>query len=177
MAEAALALREEIVEEITHVTRTSTSKIDVPVFDSLDPKTQVFALVYVLRHLSIRPAVARALSPGTRGRPGHVREGRARDGHGDRPGGADAEDDTKFLFRRLIRDALEGGRSVGQARPSAAATSTPGTGTSTRSPSTCSGTVTSWRKGPSPTSIPPWPNPSRSGPGSTTTTSPRRRPW
>ena len=52
LAEAALALREEIIEEIIHDNPDLHVAIGVSVFDSLDPKTQVFALAYVLRHLS-----------------------------------------------------------------------------------------------------------------------------
>ena len=52
MAEAAMALREEIVEEITEEDPDLHTNVGVPVFDSLDPKTQIFALAYVLRHLS-----------------------------------------------------------------------------------------------------------------------------
>src|SRR5687767_6908596 len=52
LAEAAMALREEIVEEIGHEDPDLHPEVGIPVFDSLDPKTQVFALAYVLRHLS-----------------------------------------------------------------------------------------------------------------------------
>src|SRR6516165_2011831 len=52
MAEAAMALREEVVQEITSEDPDLHPRVGVPVFDSLDPKTQVFALVYVIRHLA-----------------------------------------------------------------------------------------------------------------------------
>jgi hypothetical protein len=52
LAEAAMALREQIVQEIYDKCPDLHAEVGVPVFDTLDPKTQVFALSDVLRHLS-----------------------------------------------------------------------------------------------------------------------------
>ena len=52
LAEAALALRDEIIQEIYDNDPDLHPEVGVPMFDALDPKTQVFALAYVLRHLS-----------------------------------------------------------------------------------------------------------------------------
>ena len=61
MAEAAMGLREEIVEEITEEDPDLHPDVGVPVFDSLDPKTQVFALA---EYLGV-PAEIRARVPTT----------------------------------------------------------------------------------------------------------------
>ena len=52
LAEAAMALREQIVQEIYDECPDLHPEVGVPAFDTLDPKTQVFALAHVLRHLS-----------------------------------------------------------------------------------------------------------------------------
>ena len=52
LAEAAVSLRDECIQEISQPDLDFHAEIGIPVFDSLDPKTQVFALAYVLRHLS-----------------------------------------------------------------------------------------------------------------------------
>src|SRR5262245_32029454 len=52
LAEAAIWLREGTVQEIYEGDSDLHPEVGVPVFDTLDPKTQVFALAYVLRHVS-----------------------------------------------------------------------------------------------------------------------------
>src|SRR3954470_11008526 len=52
LAEAAMALRDQAVQEIYDNNPDLHPEVGIPVFDSLDPKTQIFALAYVLRHLS-----------------------------------------------------------------------------------------------------------------------------
>ncbi len=52
LAEAAMALRDEIIQEIHDNDPGLHPEVGVPMFDTLDPKTQIFALAYVLRHLS-----------------------------------------------------------------------------------------------------------------------------
>lgn len=109
MAEAAMDLREEIVSEILYEDPELHPHVGVPVFDSLDPKTQVFALAYVLRHLS-EPALPSpglyAWNEGTAWaifvKAGHELEMEFEFEESD-----DADEDLKFRFRRLIRKALK----------------------------------------------------------------------
>ncbi len=109
MAEAAMALREEIVEEITYDDPDLHPDVGVPVFDSLDPKTQVFALVYVLRHLSDPDLPSPVLYAWNEGTAWAMFE---KAGHElgmefEFETNPDVEDDLKFRFRRLIREALK----------------------------------------------------------------------
>jgi len=109
MAEAAMTLREEIVLEISDEDPDFHPHVGVPVFDSLDPRTQVFALAYVLRHLS-EPALP---SPGLYA----WNEGtawaifaRAREQleiEFEFEKDADVDAGLAFRFRRLIRQALK----------------------------------------------------------------------
>lgn len=52
MAEAAVELRDEILEEITGDDPELQVRLGIPVFDSLSPKTRIFCLADVLRCLS-----------------------------------------------------------------------------------------------------------------------------
>ena len=70
LAEAALALREEIVEEIIHDNPDLHVEIGVSVFDSLDPKTQSSPWPTCSGTCPMRPCRPRSSSPGTRGLPG-----------------------------------------------------------------------------------------------------------
>src|SRR6516164_9354740 len=109
MAEAAMALREEIVQEITSVDPDLHPHVGVPVFDSLDPKTQVFALAYVLRHLSEPDLPSPDLYAWNEGTAWaiFVRAGDELEIEFEFEEALDVEDDLKFRFRHLIGDALK----------------------------------------------------------------------
>jgi hypothetical protein len=108
LAEAAMALREEIIQEIYEADLDIHAEVGVPVFDSLDAKTQTFVLAYVLRHLS-DPALPSpdlyAWNEGTvfalfvRAEGEVVTEIEFETD-------PDTDDEFKFHMRRLIRDAL-----------------------------------------------------------------------
>jgi hypothetical protein len=109
MAEAAMALREQIVEEITYDDPDLHPQVGVPVFDSLDPKTQVFALAYVLRHLSEPDLPSPDLYAWNEGTAWamFVKAGDELEIEFEFENASDVEDDLKFRFRHLIGDALE----------------------------------------------------------------------
>jgi hypothetical protein len=109
MAEAAMGLREEIVEEITEEDPDLHPDVGVPVFDSLDPKTQVFALAYVLRHLSEPGLPSPDLYAWNEGTAWaiFVKAGHELEMEFEFEESPDAGLDLKFRYRRLIRDALE----------------------------------------------------------------------
>lgn len=52
LVDAATGLRDEIMDEIRYEDPGLQPKTGVPAFDGLDPKTRIFALAHVLRHLS-----------------------------------------------------------------------------------------------------------------------------
>jgi len=108
MAEAAMAFREEIVEEIIHDEPDLHPQVGVSVFDSLDPKTQVFALAFVLRHLSEPDLPSPDLTAWNEGTAWamFVKAGHELEMEFEFERNPDADDDLKFRFRRLIRDAL-----------------------------------------------------------------------
>ena len=109
LAEAAMRLREEIVQEIYDKNPDLHPEVGVPVFDTLDPKTQVFALAYVLRHLSDPDLPSPELYAWNEGT-AYALFVRAEDDLGmefEFEQDPDASDDLKFHFRRLIRDALK----------------------------------------------------------------------
>ena len=109
MAEAAMALREQIVEEITYDDPDLHPHVGVPVFDSLDPKTQVFALAYVLRHLSEPDLPSPDLYAWNEGTAWamFVKAGDELEIEFEFEEVPDIDDDLRFGFRHLIRDALE----------------------------------------------------------------------
>ncbi len=109
MAEAAMALRDEIVQEIECEDPDLHPHVGVPVFDTLDPRTQVFCLAYVLRHLSDpdlpspelyawNEAAAWAM---------FVSAGDQLEIELDFEKLADVDDGPTFRFRHLIREALK----------------------------------------------------------------------
>jgi hypothetical protein len=108
LAEAAMALREQIVQEIYDECPDLHPEVGVPVFDTLDPKTQVFALAYVLRHLSDPDLPSPDLYAWNEGT-AYALFMRIEDELGteiDFEKDPDADDDFKFRIRRLIRDAV-----------------------------------------------------------------------
>src|SRR5690242_19186019 len=109
LVEAAMALREEIVQEIYDKIPDLHPEVGVPAFDSLDPKTQVFALAYVLRHLSDPDLPAPDLYAWNEGTAYamFVKIEDELDLEFEFEKDTDADDDLKFRFRRLIRDALK----------------------------------------------------------------------
>jgi hypothetical protein len=109
MAEAAMALREQIVEEITYNDPDLHPHVGVPVFDSLDPKTQVFALAYVPRHLSEPDLPSPDLYAWNEGTAWamFVKAGDELEIEFEFENAPDIDDDMRFRFRHLIRDALE----------------------------------------------------------------------
>lgn len=52
LVNTAAGLRDEIMEEIRYEDAGLQPETGVPAFDDLDPRTRIFALVHVLRHLS-----------------------------------------------------------------------------------------------------------------------------
>ena len=109
MAEAAMALREQIVEEITYDDPDLHPHVGVPVFDSLDPKTQVFALAYVLRHLSEPDLPSPDLYAWNEGTAWamFVKAGDELEIEFEFEESPDVDDDLKFRFRDLIREAVK----------------------------------------------------------------------
>jgi hypothetical protein len=109
MAEAAMALREEIVSEITYDDPDLHPHVGVPVFDSLDPKTQVFALAYVLRHLAEPDLPSPDLYAWNEGTAWamFVKSGDELELEFEFENDPDVDDDLKFRFRHLIREALK----------------------------------------------------------------------
>ncbi len=109
LAEAAMALREEIIQEVYEADLDIHAEVGVPVFDTLDPKTQTFALAYVLRYLSdpdLPSPDLYAWNEGTAYAMFMTVEdelGTEIEFEEDR----ETADDLKFRIRRLIRDALE----------------------------------------------------------------------
>ncbi len=108
MAEAAMALREEIVSEIRDEDPDLHPLVGVPVFDSLDPKTQVFALAYVLRHLAQPDLPSPSLYAWNEATAWaiFVKAGDELEIEFEFEESPDAEDDLKIRYRHLIRKAL-----------------------------------------------------------------------
>ena len=108
LVEAAVALRDESIQEIYKADLDIHAEVGIPVFDSLDPKTQVFALAYVLRHLSDPDLPSPDLYAWNEGT-AYALFVRAEDKvvteieFENDPG---TSDEFKFHIRRLIRDAL-----------------------------------------------------------------------
>ena len=177
LAEAALALREEIVEEIIHDNPDLHVEIGVPVFDSLEPKTQVFALAYVLRHLSDAGLASPELFAWNEGTAWamFVKAGHELVMEIDLE--ADAEADTQFLFRRLIRHALKAVDPSARLRPFRSRNLDAWNGDLDEIAEHLLWDRDFLDEGTFADMHPPWLNPSSGGPGSTTTTSPRRRHW
>ena len=108
LAEAAISLRDEIVQEIQEKNSDLHPEVGVPVFDSLDPKTQVFALAYVLRHLSDHDLPSPDLYAWNEAAAFSMFV-RAEDELGveiEFETYPEADDDLDFRIRRLIRDAV-----------------------------------------------------------------------
>src|SRR5262249_6783508 len=108
-AEAAMTLRDEIVEEMTYDDPDLHPHVGVPVFDLLDPKTQVFALAHVLRHLSEPDLPSPDLYAWNEGTAWamFVKAGEELEIEFEFENAPDIDDDMRFRFRHLIRDALE----------------------------------------------------------------------
>jgi hypothetical protein len=109
MAEAAMDLREEIVSEILYGDPELHPHVGVTVFDSLDPKIQLFALAYVLRHLSEPDLPSPALYAWNEGTAWaiFVKAGDELEMEFEFEESDDADDDLKFRFRHLIREGLK----------------------------------------------------------------------
>jgi hypothetical protein len=109
MAEAAMALREEGVIEMIHGDPEMHPHVGVPVFDSLDAKTQVFALAYVLRHLSEPDLPSPDLYAWNEGTAWAMfaRAGDELEMEFEFEKDTDVDGDLKFRFRHLIREALK----------------------------------------------------------------------
>lgn len=107
MAEAAIALREEIVSEIRDDDPDLHPHVGVPVFDTLDPKTQVFALAYVLRHLSQPDLSSPSLYAWNEGTAWAIFAKAGDELEIEFEFEKDADADLKFRFRYLIRAALK----------------------------------------------------------------------
>lgn len=109
MAEAAMSLRDEIVSEIVYEDPELHPHVGVPVFDSLDPRTQVFTLAYVLRHLAEPDLSSPDLYAWNEGTVWaiFVKAGDDLEVELEFEESLDVEDDLKFRYRHLIRDALE----------------------------------------------------------------------
>ena len=109
MAEAAMALRDEVISEVRCEDPELHPHVGVPAFDSLDPKTQVFALAYVLRHLSEPDLPSPDLSAWNEGTAWamFVKAGEQLEIELEFERDPDATGDLEFRFRRLIRDALK----------------------------------------------------------------------
>ena len=109
LAEAAMALRDQAVQEIYEGDSDLHPEVGVPVFDTLDPKTQVFALAHVLRHLSDPDLPSPDLYAWNEGT-AYALFVTVEDELGTEiefEQDPDTSDDLKFRIRRLIRDALE----------------------------------------------------------------------
>jgi hypothetical protein len=109
MAEAAMALREEGAMEMIHEDPEMHPHVGVPAFDSLDPKSQVFALAYVLRHLTEPDLPSPGLYAWNEGTAWaiFVKAGDELEIEFEFEEDADVDADLKFRFRRLIREALK----------------------------------------------------------------------
>jgi hypothetical protein len=108
LAEAAMVLRDEIIQEIYDESPDLHPEVGVTVFDTLDPKTQVFALAYVLRHLSDADLPSPDLYAWNEGT-AYAMFVRAEDEvvtEIELEQDPDTRDDLKFRIRHLIRDAL-----------------------------------------------------------------------
>jgi hypothetical protein len=108
LAEAAMGLRDEIIQEIYDNDAGLHPETGVPVFDTLDPRTQVFALAYVLRHLSDADLPSPELYAWNEGT-AYAMFVRAEDVvvmEIEFEQDADTSDDLDFRIRHLIRDAL-----------------------------------------------------------------------
>jgi hypothetical protein len=109
LAEAAMALREGTVQEIYEGDSDLHPEVGVPVFDTLDPKTQVFALAYVLRYLSDPDLSSPDLYAWNEGT-AYAMFMTVEDELGTEiefEQDPDTSDSLKFRIRRLIRDAVE----------------------------------------------------------------------
>jgi hypothetical protein len=109
LAEAAMALRDQAVQEIHEGDSDLHPEVGVPVFDTLDPKTQVFALAHVLRHLSDPDLPSPDLYAWNEGT-AYALFVTVEDELGTEiefEQAPDADEALKFRIRRLIRDALE----------------------------------------------------------------------
>jgi hypothetical protein len=109
LAEAAMALRDQAVQEIYDNDPDLHPEVGVPVFDTLDPKTQVFALAHVLRHLSDPDLPSPDLYAWNEGT-AYALFVTVEDELGTEiefEQDPDTGDNLKFRIRRLIRDALE----------------------------------------------------------------------
>jgi len=108
LAEAAMALRDEIIQEIHDNDPDLHPEVGVPMFDTLDPKTQVFALAYVLRHLSDADLPSPDLYAWNEGTAYAmiVRAEEEAVTEIEFEQDPDTGDDLKFRIRHLIRDAL-----------------------------------------------------------------------
>jgi len=109
LAEAAMALREQIVQEVYDNDPDLHAEVGVPVFDALDPKIQVFALAHVLRHLSDPDLPSPDLYAWNEGT-AYALFVTVEDELGTEiefENDPDASDPLKFRIRRLIRDALK----------------------------------------------------------------------
>ena len=125
-------------------------------FDTLDPKTQVFALAHVLRHLSDPDLPSPDLYAWNEGT-AYALFVTVEDELGTEiefEQDPDTSDNLKFRIRRLIRDALEALIPRPNLRRSAAVISTTGGSAWRRLRITCSGTTTSSPKRRTPTSTP-----------------------
>lgn len=109
MAEAAIALREEIVSEILYEDPELHPHVGVPVFDSLGAKTHVFALGFVPRHLSEPDLPSPGLYAWNEGTAWaiFVKAGDELEMEFEFETDADVDADLKFRFRHLIREALK----------------------------------------------------------------------
>jgi hypothetical protein len=108
LAESAMALRDEIIQEIYDNDRDLHPEVGVPAFDTLDPRTQVFALAYVLRYLSDADLRSPGLHAWNEGA-AYAMFVRAEDEvvtEIEFEQDPDTGDDPKFRIRHLIRDAL-----------------------------------------------------------------------
>jgi hypothetical protein len=128
MAEAAMALREEIVSEIQDEDPDLHPHVGVPVFDSLDAKTQVFALAYVIRHLAEPELPSPSLYAWKEGTAWaiFVKAGDELEIEFEFEKDADVDPDLRFRFRHLIREALKAVDPSARQPRSAAVTSMPG---------------------------------------------------
>jgi hypothetical protein len=108
LAEAAMALRDESIQEVYDNCHELHPEVGVPVFGTLDPKTQIFALAYVLRHLSDADRPSPDLYAWNEGT-AYAMFVRVEDEvvtEIEFEQDPDTSDDLKFRIRHLIRDAL-----------------------------------------------------------------------
>lgn len=107
MAEAAMALRDEIVEEIALDDPDLHPHVGVPAFDSLEPRTQIFALAHVLRHLSEPDLPSPDLYAWNEGTAWAIIVEAEHELGMELDMEEGAEPDLKYGFRRLIQAALK----------------------------------------------------------------------